>query len=330
MKNQKLGVALVGLGKYSSGELAPALKETKNCYLAGVVTGSKEKGAVWQKKYALPEGNIYHYDNFDAIKDNRDIDIVYVVLPNALHAEYVIRAARAGKHVICEKPMANTVEDCDRMMQACQAAGVKLAIGYRLHFEPYNREAMRLGEQKIFGEITKIEAEFGMKEVEGWRLDAPLSGGGPLVDVGIYCIQAARYTSALEPVAVTAKEGPKKDKKKFATVEESISWTMEFPRGLLAECRCSYSEDLDRLHVDAEHGWFELGPAFDYHDLKGKTSEGPMKFSQVREQALHMDAIAECIRSGKDVPVPGEMGRQDVRIIRAIYEAAKTGKRVEI
>lgn len=140
----KLGIALVGLGSYSAAELAPALQETQHCYLAGIVTGTPSKTDDWKKKYNIPDKNIYTYQSFDSIKDNPDIHIIYVVLPNSMHADYVVRAAKAGKHVICEKPMAVKVADCDRMIQACKDAGVMLSIGYRLHFEPYNKEMMRL------------------------------------------------------------------------------------------------------------------------------------------------------------------------------------------
>ena len=212
-KTNKLGIALVGLGKYSSGQLAPALKETEYCYLAGIVTGTPDKAAKWKKQYDIPEKNIYNYSNFDEIKDNPDIDIVYVVLPNSMHREYVIRAAKAGKHVICEKPMALTVEECDEMIAACKNANKMLSIGYRLHFEPHNMEMMRLGQKKIFGTIKKMFAEDGLAEVEGWRLNKALAGGGPLMDVGIYCVQGVRYTTGLEPMAVTAKEGLRKTRK---------------------------------------------------------------------------------------------------------------------
>jgi predicted dehydrogenase len=330
MTKKQLGIALVGLGKYSTGELAPALEKTTHCKLAGIVTGSEEKAKEWKTKYRLADSGIYNYETFHNIKDNPDIDIVYVVLPNAMHAEYVIKAAEAGKHVICEKPMAVTVEDCERMIRACRDAGVQLAIGYRLHFEPHNQEAMRLGQQQVFGKVKHIKAEFGLAEVEGWRLDKRLAGGGPLMDVGIYCVQAARYTSGMEPIAVTAKEGEKHDQVKFKTVEESISWKLEFPGGLIAESNCSYAADMDLLHVDAENGWFQLSPAYEYEGIKGKSSKGPMQFPQVKEQAAHMDAIAKAILENQNVPVPGEMGKQDVKILEAIYEAARSGKRVEI
>lgn len=168
--NGKLGIALVGLGRYSGGQLAPALQETKHCYLAGIVTGTPSKIDEWKRRYNIPDGNVYNYQNFDQIKINPSIDIVYVVLPNALHAEYVVRAAKAGKHVICEKPMAVTVEDCDRMIAACKEAGKMLSIGYRLHFEPYNQKMMRIGKEKLFGNIQRMVAENGFdgERVGGW------------------------------------------------------------------------------------------------------------------------------------------------------------------
>src|SRR5260370_10570428 len=135
LDNRKLGVALLGLGRYSTGQLGPALRETKLCYLAGVITGHPEKGEKWAADFGLNKKNIYNYETFDGIADNKDIDIVYVVTPPALHPEFVIRAAKAGKHVISEKPMATSVAACDRMIVACQAANGKLAIGYRLHYD---------------------------------------------------------------------------------------------------------------------------------------------------------------------------------------------------
>lgn len=326
----KLGIALVGLGGYSKGQLGPALKETKHCYLAGVVTGSQEKAAKWQKDYKLSPANVYNYSNFDEIADNSDIDIIYIVLPNAMHEEYVLRAAKAGKHIICEKPMAITVEQCDRMIAACREAGVMLSIGYRLHFEPFNLEMMRLGREKDFGEVKKLLADNGMGDTKGWRLDKKLAGGGPLMDVGIYCVQGCRYTLGKEPIAVRAQEGPKTDPEKFKTVEQSLTWQMEFPNNVIAECRTSYSEEMNLLRAEAERGWFELSPAYEYSGLKGKTSNGEMNFPQINQQARQMDDFALAIKENRPTPVPGEMGRQDVKILQAIYKAMETGERVEI
>ena len=326
----KLGIALVGLGMYSTGQLAPALTQTQHCYLAGIVTGSPEKAENWKKKYGIPDRNIYNYRNFDSIKDNPDIDIIYVVLPNSMHAEYTVRAAKAGKHVICEKPMAITVEECDRMVAACKNAGRMLSIGYRLHFEPYNKEMMRLGQQKIFGALKRLQAENGMKDVEGWRLIKEMAGGGPLMDVGIYCVQGVRYTTGMEPIAVTAKEEPKTDPEKFKTIEETLNFRMEMPDGIVADCMCSYSKEANLLRAEAEQGWFQLSPSYSYKGIKGETSRGRMNFPEVNQQALQMDDFAQAIKNNRPSPVPGEMGRQDVKILQAIYRAMNSWQRVEI
>jgi predicted dehydrogenase len=330
MKDGKLGIALVGLGTYSKDELAPALQQTTDCYLAGIVSGSPEKITQWQKQYHLPDNACYTYETFDSIRDNAAIDIVYIVLPNALHAEWVIRAAQAGKHVICEKPMALTVEDCDRMIAACEKAGKMLSIGYRLHFEPYNLAVMQMGQQKSLGAMTSIEADHGLADPQGWRLDKSLAGGGPLMDVGIYCVQAVRYATGLEPIAVTAQEGFKHDPEKFDTVEESIAWQMELPGEIVARCTSSYSEKTNRLRVEAEKGWLELAPAFSYRGLKGKTAAGNMDLPEVAQQAAQMDDFARCIKENRTTRVPGEEGRQDVKILQAIYKAMETGERVFI
>lgn len=330
MKDGRLGIALVGLGTYSSDELAPALQQTKHCYLAGIVSGSREKIAGWQKQYNLPDNACYTYESFDAIRHNPDIDIVYVVLPNALHAEWVVRAARAGKHVICEKPMAVTVEECDRMIAACREAGRLLSIGYRLHFEPHHQEVISLGKGKELGAIKLIETDHGLADTQGWRLEKALAGGGPLMDVGIYCVQAARYATGMEPIAITAQEGFKHNPEKFKDIEEAITWQMEMPDGIVVKCTSTYSGKTNRLRIEAEKGWIELSPAYGYRGIKGKTAEGNMNLPEVNQQALQMDDFALCIKEGRSTPVSGEEGRQDVKILQAIYKAMETGERIDL
>jgi predicted dehydrogenase len=328
---KKLGIALVGLGKYSTEQLAPALLDTKKCRLTGIVTGSPEKATAWKEKYGIADTHVYNYENFDSIKDNPDIDIVYIVLPNAMHAEYSIRAAKAGKHVICEKPMAVTIEECESMIMASKEAGKLLSIGYRLHFEPYNLAMAEFGQNRTFGDVKKIIAKDGMDiEPNVWRLNKKLAGGGPLMDVGIYCVQAALYTSGELPVAITAKEGRKTDMKRFSEVEQSMKWSMEFPSGLIAECETSYAEEMNLLRAEAEEGWFQLQPAYEYQGIKGKASDGPLEFPQVKQQALQMDDFANCIMNNKKSKVPGEMGLRDVKILQAIYESARTGKKIRL
>jgi predicted dehydrogenase len=189
---------------------------------------------------------------------------------------------------------------------------------------------MRIGQQKAFGNITLIETDHGLADSSGWRIEKSLAGGGPLMDVGIYCVQAVRYATGLEPIAVTAQEGFKKHPEKFKTIEESLAWQMELPGGMVAKCTSSYSEERNRLRVEGERGWIELEPAYGYRGIKGKTHEGSMSLPEVAQQAAQMDDFALCIKEGRPTPVSGEEGRKDVRILQAIYKAMETGERVVI
>jgi predicted dehydrogenase len=327
----KLGIALVGLGNYSAGQLAPALLQTEHCYLAGIVTGTPEKEQDWAKKYNIPLGNIYNYRNFDSIANNKDIDIVYVVLPNSMHAEYTIRAAQAGKHVICEKPMANNEEDCKKMISACKQAGKKLSIGYRVYFDPFHNKMMKLGQRQMYGKLTHLSSGFAfyIKNPNVWRMNKELAGGGPLVDLGIYSIEGSIYTSGELPVSITAKNITK-NKDFFKQVEGSLEWEMLFPSGYSSKCYTSYEDDANYLKAEAEKGTFELSPAFSYDGIQGKTPEGSMNLIAVNQQALQMDDFALCVKQDRATKVPGELGMRDVYIIRKIYEAAETGKPVTL
>jgi len=331
--DKKLGVALLGLGRYSTGQLGPALRVTKHCNLAGVVTGHPEKAAQWAKDYSLPEKNLYNYKNFDRIADNPDIDIVYVVTPPALHPEFVIRAAKAGKHVISEKPMATSVADCEAMIAACKAAKVKLSVGYRLHFDPYLKELMRHQREKDYGDFTKMTGDRGFVfGNHAWRVEKKLAGGGPLMDLGIYIIQAACMATGATPVAVTAHEEPKLRPEFFNEVEETIRFKLEFPNGAVCEAVTSYNHSNDIFRAEGAKGWYEFSAhAFSYKVGTVNSSQGPVKFtSPTSQQALHMDDFVDCIRTGRESEVDGEMGRRDMKIITAIYEAARTGRRVAV
>lgn len=328
---KKLGIALVGLGKYSEEELAPALAETQWSKLSGIVTGTPSKIKKWRDKYQIAEKNVYSYDNFDSISQNPDIDIVYIVLPNSMHAEFTIRAAKAGKHVICEKPMATSVADCEAMIKACRDAGKMLSIGYRLHFEPNNMTIAEFGKKKTHGKIKTITAVDSQKMEAGvWRLDKKLAGGGPVMDLGVYCVQAAIYAAGENPISVTATPGKKTDMERFATVEQSMKFKLEFPSGAVANCETSYDESGNLLRVDAAQGWYELQPAYPYKGIKGKTSQGPMHLKDINQQAAQMDNFANCVIKNKPTRVPGEMGLRDVKILMAIYESAQSGKKVAL
>ena len=323
-KDKKLGIALVGLGNYSTGQLGPALLETKHCYLAGIVTGTKAKETIWTKKYNIPEKNVYNYSNFDTIADNKDIDIVYVVLPNSMHAEYTIRAANAGKHVICEKPMATSVEDCKKMIAACADSGKKLSIGYRLHFDPFNDHMMQLGQNKVYGKMDMESGfAFNLSDPNRWRINKSMAGGGPLMDLGVYCIQGCIYTFGELPTSVRAKNSTI-NLDFFSEVEGTIEWEMNFPSGK-ARCITSYEDRYGYLKANTEKGELKLSPAFIYNGLKGFTPDGPMAFKPINQQSVQMDAFAINILKNTATLVPGEMGLRDNYIIEKIYESAAKG-----
>jgi len=325
---KKLGVALVGLGSYAGGQLAQALQHTRNCYLAGIVTGTPAKAVDWSKKYNIPQKNIYNYQNFHEIANNPDIDIVYVVLPVFMHKEYTRAALMAGKHVICEKPMALNAKDCEEMIAACKKANRMLSIGYRLHFEPHNMEIMRLGQKKVLGEIKKIDTGNGFTyngDPNAWRLKKALAGGGGLMDMGIYSIQGARYTMGQEPIAVKAQQ-QKLRPQFFTEVDETVFWELEFPGGLKTTGKSSYNNDWSYLKVEAENGNFELGPAYGYGSIEGSVNGNPMKFPQIIQQAAQMDDFATCIDTNNPTRVPGEEGLKDMKVVDAIYKSLDSGK----
>jgi glucose-fructose oxidoreductase len=330
---KKLGIALVGLGNYATRQLAPALRHTQFCRLAGAVTGTREKGEKLAREYGFSETSIYSYDTMAQLADNPEIDIVYVVTPNSIHAENVIAAARAGKHVICEKPFTTTVADAERAIAACKKAGVKLSIGYRLHFDPYHQELMRLAGDPAFGDFTKGSGNFSF--VMGrkvWRAEKKLAGGGPIMDLGVYVIQGACMAArGMAPIAVVAKEGPITRPDIFTDVEETMFFKLEFASGLMFDGGTSYSQSFNELRAENPKGFIQIRPAYSYRGLAGETHAGPLKFSlPVPQQTLQMDDFAQCINENRESRVSGEMGLRDMKIIEAIYESARTGNRVEI
>ena len=330
--DRKLGIALVGLGNYATNQLLPALQETQHIELRGIVTGTPAKAEKWQKEHNLKPENIYNYETYDQIKDNPDIDVIYVVLPNSMHAEYTIRGLEAGKHVITEKPMGLSVAECDQMIAAAKKANKTLAVGYRIHYEPFNQEAQRIGQEEVMGKVKLFEGGFGFQsgDPNQWRLKKDLAGGGALMDVGIYVMQAARFVIGEEPIAVTAQEF-KTDLAKFAEVDETIFWQMEFPSGAIASCTTSYNARTEFMRVACEKGRFEMGPCYGYGGFKGSINNKPMEFADINQQAAHMDGIARHILLGDPLlNVGGNEGRRDMLVIEAIYKAVASGGRVEV
>lgn len=328
-EKKKLGIALVGLGNYAQNQLTLALKKTKNCYLAGVVTGTPEKAEKYRIEHDIPPENIYNYETFDSISENPEIDVVYVVLPNSMHKEFTIRAAQAGKHVICEKPMANSVEEAEEMIRVCEENNVRLFIGYRLHFEPFNLEVRKYAEEKPHGDVKSVEAAFAF-DTKGWRLEKDMAGGGPLVDAGIYCIQAMRYAIGMEPETVRAEwSGPVHDEK-YKGIESEISWEFMFPKGVKGKGYTAYHGNKDFLKVQYEEGHLNLENAFMYNGKGGETHEGKLDFENEFEQVAQLDEMSLQILKENASTADGQEGLTDMIIIEAIYEAARTGEKVEI
>lgn len=329
--NPSLGVALVGLGYYSRDLLAPALQMTKNCHLQGIVTGSPDKVKVWQKKYNIKDKHVYNYGDMHQLANDDSIDVVYIVLPTGLHAEYAIKAAEAGKHVWCEKPMARTADECQNIIDACKKNGVKLSIGYRMQHEINTRLIMKWAYEKPFGAIKTITAEAGYYENrrDHWKMKKSM-GGGAMYDMGIYPLNAARYASGEEPIAVTASHTTSRPEI-FTEVDETTEFLLEFPSGAVARGKTSFGESLNLLNVDCRRGWYFLNPFQAYSGVKGEASNGLiLKAMKRNQQAVQMDDDAIAILQDKPGLVPGEEGLKDIAIVEAIYQSAASGERVKL
>jgi glucose-fructose oxidoreductase len=330
-KKTRLGVALVGLGYYSTDLLAPALQQTSKCYLAGIVTGTPEKAETWKKKYNIPDKNIYNYQNFDSIANNPDIDVVYVVLPPSMHAEYSVRAAKAGKHVWCEKPMAPTVAECQRMIDACNQNKVTLSIGYRLQHEPNTQRIIQFRKELKYGKVLTVRAEAGYFDGRSnhWKQKKSL-GGGVMGDMGVYPLNAIRYSTGLEPTAVTAKASTTRPEIYFE-VEETMAFDLEFPGGATAYGMATFGKGINDLKVTCEKGWYGLSPFQAYNGINGVTSDGiKLNAPIANEQAKQMDDDAISILNNQPMLVPGEEGLKDIRVVEAIYKSVAAKGRVTI
>ncbi len=332
IKKQKLGVALVGLGYYSKDLLAPALQLTQYAELRGIVTGSPEKIPVWKEKYKLDDKNIYNYQNFDEIAKNPDIDVVYVVLPPSLHREYVERAAKAGKHVFCEKPMAPSVADCKAMIEACDKAKVKLAIGYRCQHDPNIQAYRKITKSKKFGNVVEVTSKAAYNEgrTNHWKQIKAL-GGGVMGDMGVYAIQGARMAVGMEPIAVTAFNKTIRTEI-YKEVEETVEYTLEFPGGIMANCLSSFGQNVNSLEIKYQKGWVKMSPQSGYLGNKGEASDGTkIDFPLKNQQTKQMDDDCLAILTGKKLMATGYEGMRDIKIVEAVLmSAAMDGKRVLI
>ncbi len=331
---QPLGIALVGLGNYATHQLAPALQHTQHCQLTGIVTGTPAKEPKWQEQYGIKKANTYNYKNFDRIRDNDEIDIVYIVLPNFMHAEYTIRALEAGKHVICEKPMGMNAQECKMMLDAQNRSGKLLQIGYRLYYEPTHLAAQQAGQAGRLGALKTMESSLGFRMGRPgiWRIDPEKGGGGAIMDLGVYCIQAARRMANQLPVSVFAR-GFTEETELYKGIHETMLFQLEFPNGAISNTTTSFSSYVDRFHAAFTDGWLEVKPAFNAWQQLGFESSKDLGITPPKlfyQQIAQMDAFAQNIRQGTSVSASGEEGYIDMQIIDAIKQSEREKRVVNI
>jgi predicted dehydrogenase len=329
------GYAIIGLGRIAAIFMS-GIRNSSNSRVVALVSGHPDKALRIAADYRVPENSIYNYDNFDSIATNQQVDAVYVALPNSMHAEYTIRAAKAGKHVLCEKPMANSVAQCEQMIASCKSAGVKLMIGYRCQYDPTHLKAIDLIRSGAIGQLQAIESAFGFNIQPGeWRLDKKMAGGGPLVDVGIYSLNATRFLTGEEPGDFKAYTSTIDHDGRFTTVEENVSWTMKFPSGIMAACNTTYGGQMEGFYrVHGAKGWIEVSSAFVYEGLRLRAEyfaadgAAPTRLDepnpahipyQFQTEAEH---FSHCIQNGVEPKTPGEEGLRDMRYIAEIYKTA--------
>jgi len=333
-KKDKLGIALVGLGYYSTDLLAPALQQTKNCYLAGIVTGTPSKAEAWQKKYNIPDKNIFNYQSYEQLANNDDIDIVYIVLPPSMHKEYVVRGANAGKHVFCEKPMAITANECQEMIDACKSQKKKLAIGYRLQHEPNTQAYRKIIRDQSLGKVKKVSCAAGYTEnrTNHWKQKKEM-GGGVMYDMGVYSIQGARMGTGMEPIAVvSAKTSTNRPEIYKDGLDEIAIATLEFPGGVMADIKTSFAENINSLNITCDKGDINVAPYQAYAGVRGHSPLGEINFPYdiPWQQAKQMDDDCLSIMNDQPMQVPGEEGQRDIRIVEAVHASAKNGLRVKV
>ncbi|QAY78569.1 Gfo/Idh/MocA family protein [Sphingosinicella sp. BN140058] len=335
-----VGFAIVGLGGYALNQMLPRFAHAERAHVAALVSGNPEKLRRVGDAYGVPQAARYSYETFARIASDDRIDAVYVVLPSGLHAEWTIRAFDAGKHVLCEKPMALSSADCARMIAAGRRAGRKLMIAYRSHFEPHNREAMALMARNAVGRLRLVRAEQSYRmgptrPSENWRVSRALAGGGPLEDYGIYGLQAALYLSGEMPESISATAFRPAGDPRFAEIFAHVASQWRFPSGAVAQLVTSYdSAGTNLVHARGTDGALIMDPATGYAGqkmrLEGRDARTISPGDPDVQFAGQLDHFADAIRDGTPIRTPGEMGLRDLRLIEAIYASAASGATVRL
>lgn len=327
---KSLGVALVGLGSYSRGQIAPALQKTKYCHLAGIVTGTPSKIPEWISKYGIEDRNIYNYETMHEVANNDDIDVVYIVVPTALHSKYAIIAANAGKHVWCEKPMALNTIQCQEIIDACDKNEVRLCIGYRMLHEPNTQKLISNLDSKPFGAIESVIAESGYAGGggSGWRFEKSM-GGGALYDMGVYSVNGLRYATGQDPISVLSARHITDRPQLFKEVDETTEFELEFANGIKAIGRTSVGRGINQLKIECTDGWYKCQPMQAYGGVTYTDNTGlQLPAINGQQQTLQMDDDALAIMNNTPELAPGIEGKKDIHIIEAIFKSAATGERV--
>lgn len=340
---QRIGFAIVGLGRLALEEILPAFAKSMKAKPVALVSGSPEKLKTVAAQYGIKPESCYSYQDFDRIRDNAEVKVVYIVLPNAMHRLYCERAAKAGKHVLTEKPMTVSSKDGQAMVAACKAAGVKLMVAYRIQYEPYNRRAMQFVRDRKYGRLlayhginTQTVAQDGQLQ---WRHKKAMAGGGSLFDIGLYCLNTARFITGEEPVEIFATTYSPPADPRFAEVEETVSFMLRFPSNTIANCFTSYGGrddkhqrmNLQTAAVDMPNAYQYVGQRLTVMAREGDaTSNDELVLEAKNQFAQEIDHMADCVMTGREPYTPGEEGVQDHKLMEAIYESARTGRPVHL
>ena len=325
-----VGFAAVGLGNISDIFMR-ACANSQRAKITALVTGHPDtKGVKYAAMYGIPKSSIYTYESFDRIRENPDIEAIYIGLPNSMHCEYTVRGAQAAKHVLCEKPMAISSAECRKMIDACRQAKVKLMIGYRVHYEPLWKKAIEVVQSGQIGPLESFQGGFFANQPVGaWRITKSLGGGGALLDLGIYPLNAIRHITGEEPAGFSTVLSTRDKSGRFSEVEQSMEWTMKLPSGIIASGSCSYGQrGPSFLNINGETGFLIMEQAFHYEGLRlrgevgGKPIDQPSTEKHPYQFTIEADLFADCIRNNQEPEAPGEEGLKDMLSIEAIYQAA--------
>jgi predicted dehydrogenase len=335
--SKRIGYAVVGLGSIAEIAVLPSFRKSKTSKLVSLVSRDESRAQALGAKFGVK--HCYSYENYDQCLSQPGVDAVFITSVNNAHAEQTIRAAKAGKHVLCEKPMATSVEDCQRMVNACRDHNVRLMIAYRKYFEPGSVALKKLVTDGKLGRLRHIFSSYteivDPGKAKTWQLNQKVAGGGSLVDLGIYCVNTMRWVAGSSPIDATAYRWTE-DPQRFSEVEDNIAFRLTHPGGLVCQGTSSFSSmAASFVQVHGDQGWAALNPAFAFEEerrlfgkIRGEWFE--QKFKVIDEFALELNAFAESIHRGSDTEPDGMEGLRDMATIEAIYRSAQENRTVPV